>query len=293
MDWDHARIFLAVARSGQFLAAARALKLDHATVARRITALEQLIGQPLLERRTNGVGLNAAGERFLISAERIESEMLIAVSDLSEAEIDMAGTVRVAAPDGFGNWFLAGRLGQLMQRWPKLSIQLAPLPRAFSLTKREADLAITIERPRESRLSVRKLTDYRLRFYASRAYLAQHGTPTELEQLKKHILVTYVQDLQYAEALTYFADAYGPDYRRFECASVIGQLEAVRAGHGIGILHDFAVAASLDLVPILPQHSYLRSYWLIAHLDTRRLARIAAVYDFIVSAVERHDATFA
>jgi DNA-binding transcriptional LysR family regulator len=293
LDWDHARIFLAVARSGQFLAAARALRLDHATVARRITALEEAIGQPLLERRTNGVSLNAAGERFLASAERIESDMLNVVSDLSEAEIDMLGTVRVAAPDGFGNWFLAEKLGRLMQRWPNLSIQLAPLPRAFSLTKREADLAITIERPRETRLSVRKLTDYRLRFYASRTYLADHGEPAVLDDLKRHILVTYVQDLQYAEALTYFADGYGPEYRRFECASVIGQLEAVKAGHGIGILHDFAVRGAADLVPILAEHNYLRSYWLIAHLDTRRLARIAAVYDFIVAMIAEHQADFA
>jgi DNA-binding transcriptional LysR family regulator len=293
MDWDHARVFLAVARSGQFLAAARALKLDHATVARRITALEQSIRQPLLERRTNGVGLNAAGERFLQAAERIESEMLSAISDVSELEIDMAGTVRIAAPDGFGNWFLAEKLGELMMRWPKLSLQLAPVPRNFSLTKREADLAITIERPRDTRLSIQKLTDYRLRFYASQGYLAEHGTPTTLDDLKRHVLVTYVQDLQYADALTYFADGYGPDYRRFECASVIGQLEAVKAGHGIGILHDFAVAGRSTLTPVLPQHDFIRSYWLAAHLDTRRLARIAAVHRFIAETVAAERKRFA
>jgi DNA-binding transcriptional LysR family regulator len=293
MDWDNARIFLAVARCGQFLAAARTLKIDHATVARRIGALEAAIGQPLLERRTNGVLLNAAGERFQAAAERVESEMLSALSDLSDAEVDMLGTVRIAAPDGFGNWFLAERLGALMKRWPGLSIQLAPLPRAFSLTKREADLAITIERPREARLSVRKLTDYRLRFYASRDYLARHGEPRSLDEIKSHVLVSYVQDLQYAEALTYFAEGYGPDFRRFECASVIGQLEAVKAGHGVGVLHDFAVRTSPDLVPILPERQFLRSYWLIAHLDTRRLARIAAVHDFIVEAVKERQADFA
>jgi DNA-binding transcriptional LysR family regulator len=285
IDWDHARIFLAVVRSGQFLAAARALRLDHATVARRIGALEDAIGQPLLVRRTNGVALNAAGERFLQTAERIESDMLGALSDLSEAGIDLSGVVRVAAPDGFGNWFLADRLGALMARHLRLSIQLAPLPRAFSLSKREADLAVMIEPPREARLSVRKLTDYRLRFYASRRYISEHGAPQTLDALKRHVLVTYVQDLQYADALTYFADGYGPDYRRFECASVIGQMEAVKAGRGIGILHDYAARKESDLTPILPAESFTRTYWLVAHLDSRHLARIAAVHDEIVNAI--------
>ncbi len=172
MDWDLARVFLSVARSGQFLAAGRQLRLDHATVARRVTQLEEALGVPLVERRTNGVRLNEAGERFFQAAERIETEMLKTVGDITDAGLDLAGTVRVAAPDGFGNWFLAPRFGALMQRHPRLSLQLAPVPRAFSLSKREADLAITIERPRETRLSVRKLTDYGLGFYAARAYLA-------------------------------------------------------------------------------------------------------------------------
>jgi DNA-binding transcriptional LysR family regulator len=285
MDWDNARIFLAVARNGQFLAAGRALKLDHATIARRVTTLEEAVGQPLFERRTNGVRLNAAGERFLAAAERIESEMMQAASELSASGIDMAGTVRIAAPEGFATWFLAPRLGMLMERHPSLSIQLVPLSRALSLSKREADLAITIERPEEGRLTVRKLTDYRLRFYAARRYLAGNQAPQTTAELKHHRLVTYVQDLQYADALTYFPEGFGPGFKRFECASVIAQMQAVRAGHGIGILHDYVSQHEPDLVPLLPGTSFMRSYWLIAHLDTRGLARIATVHDFIVSAV--------
>ncbi len=110
MDWDLARVFLSVARSGQFLAAGRQLRLDHATVARRVTQLEEALGVPLVERRTNGVRLNEAGERFFQAAERIETEMLKTVGDITDAGLDLAGTVRVAAPDGFGNWFLAPRL---------------------------------------------------------------------------------------------------------------------------------------------------------------------------------------
>jgi DNA-binding transcriptional LysR family regulator len=293
MDWDLARVFLSVARSGQFLAASRQLRLDHATVARRIAILEETLGQPLVERRTNDVRLNSAGERFLLAAERIESEMLQATSDLKEAEIDLAGTVRVAAPDGFGTWFLAPRFGRLMQKHPRLSLQLAPVTRGFSLTRREADLAITIDRPRGARLSVRKLVDYGLGFYASKTYLDTHPPLAALEDIRHHTLVTYVQDLQYADALNYFPESFGTDQRRFECASVVGQMEAVRSGAGIGILHHYAARSHADLSPVLPDQRFERSYWLAAHMDTRNLARIVAVHQFIIAAIEERKNDFA
>ena len=124
------------------------------------------MGVKLIERRTNGCTLTPAGEAFLASAERIETEMLRAQASLSGFDVALEGEVRVGAPDGFGTYILARHLGALMDRHPGLTIQLVPLPRAFSLAKREADMAVTIEPPQEGRLSVRKLTDYRLSFYA-------------------------------------------------------------------------------------------------------------------------------
>jgi DNA-binding transcriptional LysR family regulator len=292
MDWDHARMFLAVARSGQLLAAARQLRLDHATVARRITALEASLGVKLLDRRTNGCVLTPAGERFLVAAERIEADMLRVQADLSETEVEAAGIVRIGAPDGFGTYFLSPRLGRLMERHPRLTLQLVPLPRTFSLSKREADIAIVVDRPEEGRLTVRRLTDYTLSFYASRAYLAEHGEPASLEQLTRHRLVTYVQDLQFAGALNYFPQGFSPQFRRFECAGVLGQTEAVRAGAGIGILHDYHASHDPDLVRILPEHSFTRSYWLVTHSDMRALTRVRLVADFIVDAVHEARATF-
>lgn len=292
MDWDHARIALAVARSGQFLAAAGALGLDHATVARRIRACEAALGTPLFLRHSTGVRLTEAGERFIEAAERVETEMLRVLAELREGGIEIAGTVRIGAPEGFGNWFLAPRLGAMMARHPRLSIQLAAVPRSFSLSKREVDLAITIDRPEDNRLIIRKLTDYRLSFYAARGYLDQFGAPESLDDLSRHMLVTYVQDLRYSDELSYFGEQFGERYRRFECASIIGQREAVRAGAGIGILHDFAARGDGALVPILPGQSFQRTYWLLAHAETRRLARIAAVHDFLVESVGAERALF-
>ncbi|MCB1524314.1 MAG: LysR family transcriptional regulator, partial [Rhodoblastus sp.] len=162
LDWDNARIFLAVARTGQMLGAARKLGLDHATVSRRIATLETALGVKLIERRTNGCALTATGETFLASAEKIETEMLRAQAALSGADVAVSGNVRVGAPDGFGTFVLARHLSALMDEHPGLNVQLVPLPRAFSLAKREADIAVTIDRPVEGRLTVKKLTDYSL-----------------------------------------------------------------------------------------------------------------------------------
>lgn len=292
MDWDHARVFLAVARSGQFLAAARQMRLDHATVGRRISALEEALGVKLFDRRPTGCVLTPPGERFLASAERIEADMLRIQAELSETEVEAAGTVRIGAPDGFGTYFLSSRLGRLMEKHPRLTIQLVPLPRTFSLSKREADIAIVVDRPEEGRLTVRKLTDYTLSFYAAKAYLAARGTPENIEQLQNYTLVTYVQDLQFAGALNYFPQGFSPQFRRFECAGVLGQAEAVRSGAGVGILHDYHAAHDPDLTKILPEQTFSRSYWLVAHSDTRTLTRVRLVCDFIVGEVHAARAAF-
>src|SRR6218665_2604464 len=186
MNWDDARMFLAVARTGQILAASKRLGVNHATLSRRGSALEEALKTRLLVRRTNGCELTAQGELFLRAAERMETEMLAAQASIGRIDTAVAGTVRVGAPDGFGVSFLAPRLGKLTARFPELRIQLVPIPRSFSLSQREADIAITLERPEQGRLISSKLTDYTLGLYASQAYLGVHGTPQRVDDLKAH-----------------------------------------------------------------------------------------------------------
>lgn len=286
MDWDHVRIFLAVARSGQLLAAARRLNLDHATVSRRINALEQSMGTKLLNRSPTGSTLTEAGLTFLQTAERIESEILRVQASVSTADVTLSGTVRVGAPDGFGTYFLLPRLNGLLCDQPEITIQLVPLPRRFSLAKREADIAVTIDPPEQGRQHVQKLTDYSLGLYASDAYLRQHG-PIDDACVDTHRIITYVPDLLFSPALDYVAEMGLGAARRFECASVIGQMEAVRAGIGIGILHDYAVRGDASFVRILPQRQVIRSYWMVVHDDVREFARVRLVHDVIVALVQQ------
>ncbi|HLZ66131.1 MAG TPA: LysR family transcriptional regulator [Aliidongia sp.] len=281
MDWDHLRVFLAVARSGQLLAAGRKLGLNHATVARRLDALEQALGAPLFERRPAGSALTQAGERLLPVAERVEAEVLVAVEGLRADDAEVSGTVRIGAPDGLGNTFLARELGILAARHPGLTIELVPLPRIFSLSRRDADIAIVLDRPTHGRLIVSKLVDYSLGVYASARYLEQAGTPHSRQELDRHVVVTGVEDFAYAAALDY-ATALEPTARQlFRCASVMGQLEAIRSGIGLGVLHDFTTIDRSELIRILPGMSFTRSYWMLSHPDTHDVKRVATCRAFL------------
>ncbi|SDO72449.1 LysR family transcriptional regulator [Phyllobacterium sp. OV277] len=292
MNWDDVRVFLSVARSGQILGAAKRLGVNHATVARRLTALENDINTKLLTRRTNGCELTHAGEEFLLSAERMEAEMLSIRSSLGDADVSISGSVRIGAPDGFGVSFLAPRLAILTARYPDLKIQLVPVPRSFSLSRREADIAITVDRPDQGRLVAKKLVDYTLCLYASRSYLAEHPAPQNIEDLAKHRLVGYVDDLVISPSLNY-APEITRDWRpAFEISSAIGQVEAVKAGAGIGILHTFIAREYSDLVPVLPERTIHRSYWLAYHESVRTLRRITAVSSFISDLVNSETGRF-
>lgn len=291
MNWDDVRIFLAVARSGQILGAAKALGLNHATVARRLTALETALGSTLFTRKTNGSELSGAGERFMSHAEAMESAML-AASASAGADSKVEGTVRVGAPDGFGVAFLAPRLGQLIERHKGLRVELVPVPRTFSLSRREADIAVTLERPQEGRLVARKLTDYRLGLYAAQSYLDRHGAPADLAALAQHSLVGYVDDLLFTQSLDYTGEFLRGWRSSLAVSSAMGQTEAVRAGAGIGILHAFMAGRDAGLVPVLPQHSLIRSYWTVVHEDLRAIRRVALVAEFLSEIVARDRAMF-
>lgn len=292
MNWDDVRIFLAVARAGQILGAARRLDLNHATVSRRVAALEEALRAKLFRRLTTGSELTSAGERFLAVAERMEADMISARSELAGEGDTVSGTVRIGAPDGFGVAFLAPRLGVLTELHPELRIQLVPVPRSFSLSRREADIAITTERPAEGRLVAAKLVDYSLGLFASRAYATAHGLPAEAAELSSHRLVGYVHDLVFSPSLDYASEFTAAWDTRFAISSALGQVEAVRSGAGIGILHTFIARTHSDLVEVTAAKPIRRAYWLVYHESMRGLSRIQAVASHIARAVEKERTLF-
>ncbi|MDX2258472.1 MAG: LysR family transcriptional regulator [Hyphomicrobiaceae bacterium] len=292
IDWDNVRIFLAVARAGQLLGAARRLGLDQATVTRRMDRLEEGLGVRLVERTTSGSQLTSEGEAFLAHAERMEIAYKDLEAALSTATDAVSGTVRIGAPDAFGTLFLATRLARLMDAHDSLTIELVPLPRTFSLSKREVDLAITVERPEAGRLKSRKLSDYSLSLYASRDYLADAPALEGLADLARHRIVGYVPDLLFAPSLDLSREVAEVARTRFQCASALGQIAAVQGGMGVGLLHDYAVAGKAGLVRVVPEFVVRRAYHLVQHSGFAETAAARAVREFIIAEATAAKASF-
>lgn len=290
MNWDDLRYFLAVAREGQMLGATSRLGVSQARLSRHIAALEDAVGARLFDRTTRGSTLTLDGEALFATAERIEAEVLSGTANMQGRE-EIAGTIRVGAPDGFGSAFLAPRLGRFRDACPDLRIQLVPVPRSFSLSEREADLAIMVGRPEKGRLRVRKLVDYALGLYASKDYLNRAGSPKDLADLTTHSLVGYVDDLIYTPELNY-AREFMRDWRSsIEVSTAIGQFEAVRAGAGIGICHNFMTART-DLIRLFPELSATRSYWTVWHENLRVARRVQAFADLLDQIVKEERGLF-
>ncbi|SFN92174.1 DNA-binding transcriptional regulator, LysR family [Bradyrhizobium sp. Rc3b] len=228
----------------------------------------------LLERHTSGCIPIAAGESLVTAAEHAESEFLRVGSGSSGASQAITGTVRVGAPDGLGNYFLADRPGMLAAKNSRLVIQLVPLPRTFPLSRREADIVVTLDRPKQGRLILSKLTDYTLSVYAAEQYLRREGPIISQDELAGRLFVTHVEDMTYSRALDYASVLGRLMSRRYECGSVVAQLEAVRAGHGIGILHDYAAQRYPELKRLLPEVRFVRNYWITSHPDTHDTRRV-------------------
>lgn len=282
-DWDDLRFFLAVARSGRLTAAARRLGADHATVSRRITSLEESLKAKLFERRPQGYALTGHGEQLLAKAESMETEALAIQSEIGGADMALSGTVRIGAPDGFGSTFLAPRFAPLAKAYPGLELQLIAMPRLLSLSKREADVAITLAPPKEGKVVARKLCDYRLGLYASQGYLDTMPPITAAEDLFSHRIVGYIDDLIFTPELDYLDEVAKGLRAQIQSSSVLAQMNAVAAGAGIGVIHHFMAVDEPRLVPVLPDSvSITRSFWLLVHADLKDVARVRAVVDFIV-----------
>jgi DNA-binding transcriptional LysR family regulator len=293
LDWNDLRYFLAVARTGRLTQASRSLGTDHATVSRRVKAIERALDARLFERSPRGYALTEAGERLLVHAERMESAAAQAQNEIAGENMALGGAVRIGAPDGFGSWFLAARIGALCRRYPDLELQIVAMPRVFSLSKREADIAISLARPTEGRLVSRKLTDYRLGLYAAPDYLRRSGPIDSPGDLARHAMIGYIPDLIFTPELDYLPQILPQLRPQLASSNLVAQFNACRAGAGLCILPEFMAAGDDGLVRVLPDAIALtRSFWLILHADLRDTARVRAVASFIVEEVEANRELF-
>jgi DNA-binding transcriptional LysR family regulator len=287
MDWDNLRFFLELARSGTLVGASRRLAVDHTTVARRIQALEKEIGTALFSRESDGHRLTEAGRRLQPQVEAMESAFLAVESAAPSSNEGLSGLVRIGATEGFGTVVLAPQLALFAQQHPRLVIDLLAMPRLVHLSRREADIVISLERPARGPVVVTKLTDYVLRLYASKAYLAKHGAIRTRDDLRGHTFVSYVDDLLFSKELQYLDELYKPDSFALRSTSILAQHQATAAGAGIAVLPAFIAERDKSLQRVLPQEAnFTRTFWMSVPAETRHLARMKAVWDFLRETVE-------
>lgn len=285
-NWDDMRFFLALSRSHSFLAAASHLKVTHSTVARRISALETSLQTQLFLRTEKGCRLTPAGERLLPYAEQLESTVINLEAHISGKDNQLAGAVRIGAPDGLGTSFLAACLSRFQSRHPALEVELIAVPMYYSLSKREIDILITVTKPTVGHVVARKLLDYRLGLFTTQAYLEGRQKIEQTEDLRGHRFIGYIDDLLYDPSLRFMEEFLPGVATKFRSSTVVAQLNAVAAGAGIGAIPYFMAASDGDLVPVLPDQYVERGFWLQVNPDSRQLARVRSTIDFIVNQME-------
>ncbi|QDC10168.1 LysR family transcriptional regulator [Oceanicola sp. D3] len=274
VSWDDMRIFIAVAREGSLSGAGNALKLDPATVGRRVQRLEESLGAPLFLKSPQGYAPSEAGERLMPHAEELEQAMLTAEDAVRGQEDRLTGTIRVGAPDGCANFLLPQVITKICDAHPELEVQVVSLPRVFNLNRREADLAIAVSRPTAGRLTVQKITDYHLYLAASRHWL-RHNTVESLDDLRGKRLVGYVPDMIFDKELDYLGEL-GLERVQMASNSVSVQFNWVRQGAGIGVVHGFAMGTAPRVQRVLADQVRLkRTFWLVRHADDRRVRRLS------------------
>ncbi|MCC6827254.1 MAG: LysR family transcriptional regulator [Novosphingobium sp.] len=287
INWNELRDFLAVARVGQYARAAATLGIDPATIGRRLRRLERALGYTLFEQTREGQVLTEAGERLLAQVELMGQAFETIVEQQSPA--GLSGHLRISVSEGFGTWFIARHLQGFTDRYPLLTVDLAATSGFLNPSKREADMAILLARPRTGPVISGKLSDYRLQLYAGRSYLARKGGPQNLDDLAlRHRLIGYVPDLLYAPELRYLGEIDERLNAHIRSSSINAQHQLVAAGAGIAVLPCFIGDADPRLERVLPEIGIDRSFWIVIHRDTRQLQRVRAFRNWLLEVVAQN-----
>ncbi|WGG53422.1 LysR family transcriptional regulator [Rugamonas sp. DEMB1] len=282
MDWDNARIFLAIYRSGTLRGAAGTLLIDQATVGRRLAALETSLGARLFLRTPSGYVATPAGELALAAAELMEQAADQLQREMQGIDNRLSGIVRVATTDTMASSFVIAALQRLHVMHPEIRIVLSTTTQISSLTRREADLAVRTLRPTSPDLISRHLTRRDMGLYATAGYLRERGEPQRGTALAGHDIVIYQSSIAPRHREKICGEPVANARVAMEVNSGMMLIEATRAGIGIGELPCHMADLDPQLVRIWPERVEHYDTWLVMHSDLSRSARVRAVADAIV-----------
>ena len=274
LDWGHLRYFLELVRTGSHARAAGRLGVDRNTVARHVAALEEELGLPLFERGPQGWSRTAAGHELAELASRVEEDVLAMTRHVDARDPALRGTARLTAVPHLATHLLAPALPALLRRHPGLVLEVIADARAFNLSRREADLALRMGRPRDEGLVARRLSELAHAFYASAATEAGARGAVDLRA------DPFLADE--ATALERWLDGVAPGRRVVHrCNSTSALAEATRHGLGVALLPCYLGDADPRLRRLEGPRPELQEVWLLVHGDLRRTPRVGAVIEWL------------
>lgn len=281
-DWENLRHFVAVGRIGTLSGAARALKVDHATVSRRLAALEAELDVVLVDRLPRSCRLTTVGQKVFDQAVTMESAVDGIARIARAAHTPLIGKVTLSAPPVLTAHLLAQHLAHFRSRYPDIRLSLAAQAQQVSLSRREADVALRLVRPQETGSFARKVGTMAFGLYARRDY--EH-----LEMPARWQFIAYDESFADMPQQAWLLGIAGARPIACELSDISGHLIAARAGAGVAGLPCFLGDADPNLVQIgedVP--SFSREIWLLVHRDLRKTPSARAVMDFVVALITQH-----
>ncbi len=270
-------VLLTVSRTGKFSTAARALKVNHTTISRRIAALEKSLGGRVLSRAAEGWELTELGTAAVRVAEQVESAV-DSLGESGQAPDPITGVVRMSATDGFSAYIASAAVAKLRGRHPGLSVEIITVTRQALQQRSGLDIEIVVGEPQVHRAEALRLGEYALGMYASTDYLETNGTPSTVDELMDHQLVYFVDAMLHVDDLDAPRRLVPAMRDGLTSTNVFVHVEATRAGAGIGFLPCFMADRHPDLVRLLPDELTERlPYWMVLRPDSLRRPAVAAV----------------
>jgi len=290
LDWNDLRYFIAVARDGSTLAAARTLQTSQTTVARRVAALEQALGIPLFEKRQAGYVLTPAGEELLGTARKVETAAAAFAEAASAHNRDVTGTVRITSEDIYALSLISPYLRELHDTHPDIIVEVDTSSSLRDLGAGEADIALrSSSHDQPSGLVGRRLCIDDWTLYCSRDYAERHGQPTSVRELRRHAIVGGGGDKLWHHFQAWLKDLGLEDRVAMHHASSTGLLSAIRSGFGVSVLPCVVGDGDPDLIRCLPPKAgHGRTLWLFTHERVRHEPRVRAVIDFLYERLVKH-----
>lgn len=281
-NWDLARAFLAVMRTGSLSGAARELGLTQPTIGRQIEELEAQLGVPLFTRSRHGVKPTQAALDLMPHVETMASAMAAlkrAASGEAQAE---HGTVRLTASELMGGAVLPPMLARFHEARPGIAIELVLSNRVEDLLRHEADIAVRMVRPKQAALVARQIGRVPISLYAHRSYAARYGLPTSMEELALHTVIGFDTNPWASDFAAHQGFRVGRDFFSLRTDSDLAQLALLRAGYGIAGCQDALARAEPDLVPVMPGQFQLQlDLWLVMHEDLRQSRRVRLLFEHL------------